>query len=64
MLMKYAFDGLTSSLTFSFGLVLLGFVVQIESSLEMIRQSQQLLTGVEEPLELPAGGEALTALAA
>ena len=64
MLMKYALDGLTSSLTFSCGLVLLGFVVQIESGLEMIRQSQQLLTGVEEPLGMPAGGEAPTALAA
>jgi len=64
MLMKYALDGLTSSLTFSCVLVLLGFVIQIESSLEMIRQSQQLLTGVEEPPGMPAGGEAPTALAA
>ena len=64
MLMKYALDGLTSSLTCSCGLVLLGFVIQIESSLEMIRQSQQLLTGVEEPPGMPAGGEAPTALAA
>jgi hypothetical protein len=64
MLMKYAFDGLTSSLTFSCGLVLLGFVVQIESSLEIIRQSQQLLTGGEELLGMAAGGEAPTALAA
>jgi hypothetical protein len=53
MLMKYALEGLTSSLTFSCGPVLLGFVVQIESSLEMIRQSQQLLTGVGQSTDGP-----------
>jgi hypothetical protein len=62
MLLKYSLDGLTSSLTFSSALVLLVFVVHIEASLEMIQQSQQLLTGFEE--RMPAGGEAPIALAA
>ncbi len=60
MLLKYSLDGLTSSLTFSCAIVLLGFVAQIEASLEVIR----LLTGSEEPLEMPAGDEASIALAA
>jgi len=60
MLLKYSLDGLTSSLTFSCAIVLLGFVAQIEASLEVIR----LLTGSEESLEMSAGDKASIALAA
>jgi hypothetical protein len=64
MLLKYSLDGLTSSLRFSSAVVLLGFVAQIEASLEVIRQSQQLLTGSEERLEMPAGDKVSMALPA
>ena len=63
MLLKYSLDGPASLLRFSGAVALLGFVAQVEASLEIIRQSQQFLSGFENLFEMPARANAM-ALAA